>query len=98
MLREWSVARVDAPPSRRDPVGESQLPLEDAHGIVGSPGQLRSTNALGGWAGVGVLARIGTGFNAGVSVRYSVAELDGAAAGGGTQIGLTFGWGTPATR
>jgi hypothetical protein len=55
-------------------------------------------HALGGWAGVGVLARVGSEFHVGASGRHSVAQLEGSAAGGGTQLGLTFGWGTPATR
>ena len=53
---------------------------------------------FGGWAGAGVLVPLTRSFHVGGSIRQSVAGLGDDSDGGGTQFGLTVGWGNLSPR
>ncbi len=74
----WSAARF------MPFVSGGHLYLTQMTGRTYGPEDFEYRHALGGWTGVGVLARLGTEFHVGASGRHSVARLEGGAAGGGT--------------
>lgn len=89
--KTWSTARL------RPYLAAGGMLVTELHGSTYGEDEIVWKHGVGGWGMGGAFYRIGSRMNLGASVRFSVSEVEGDDPAGGTQVGLTLGWGWPAS-